>query len=136
MALHEDGELLKTRPTTGEHQTLGGDGKICPPLDGLDAMIVHSFKAHDLGAAFQIGLYRCEKGHLAAALALTTGLLTAQKRIINLDAPGQDGGLLTLEHDLHEFVANQPCAGIAHPEMAHQGQRSDAALAWRHPEHG
>jgi len=108
----------------GEHRSSRRQRLLRPGDNRLEGAARHRAQSHSQRVILLGQGDGGDNGHLVLGTSsgLAAAALAAHVGVIDLNLASKDVALLPLGHGLHQFVPDQPGRGVAHAEMALQGQ--------------
>ena len=135
---HDDGRVNATRrrhrreaaESVARHQRLGRQMGVSPGLDRLGREAADTVELDELRTPLVV---ERDGGHerrlvLGAAPGLAAGVLAAQVGVVQLHAASEPVLPFALRHGIADLVLQRPSGGVAHAEVALEGQRGQAGL--------
>src|SRR5574340_965163 len=117
----------------GNGNNYGAQEALPPSVDLSDRGCRHWVEADKQRMPGLVGLHGGHESHLVLG---ATAYLAAQVGIVDLDAASQLPAVLTVSHDLHQLVLDQPGRLVGDTEMAPEREGGDVVVGLGHEEHG
>jgi hypothetical protein len=132
------GNGSKAGQAVTEHRRFGQQAGLGPLGDGLGCEGAEQIKLHAHGLARSVERHRRHERHLVlrAAARLASSALTTEVGVVQLHRAPQSARSLLSCHGVVDLVVQQPGGGVAHPQIALEGQRRYAGLGLADEVHG
>jgi hypothetical protein len=132
------GDRGKAGQPVTEHRRIGQQAGLGPLGNGLECESADQIELHAHRLARGIERHRRHERHLVlrASARLAFRALTTEVGVVQLHRATQLAGRFLLGHRVVDLVVQQPGRGVAHPQIALEGQRRDAGLGLADQVHG
>lgn len=132
------GNCRKTGQPNAKHSRVEQQAGCGPLGDGFRAKTTEQMKlqAHRLPCGVE--RYGCDECHVVfrAKTDFAPATLTTEVALVQLHSTAKSSGSIVLRHGVVDYVMQQPCGGVAHTQIALEGQRRDTCFGLADEVHG